>query len=172
MPSLQRRNRSLPVILALTLAILPGAASAATLTIVPEKFLAMNINDSAAIDPWAMTSGDAGAATFTTSVKIPVGATVTQLLYYHWGNGAGSTRVALYRTKMGQPFDVLGADYLMVVTSSDAVPITVPPQIVSTTSPQNPASDLVVRPGYRYFLVATCSNGGNWINGVKISFNP
>jgi len=168
MKTLHRLARAAVPVLAI--ALLPGAALAGTVTVVPEKFAPINVTDSAAIDPWAITSGDVSSATFTTNVRLPVGTTVKKLLYYHWGNGSATTRVQLYRTKMGQAFDPAGGDLLMQVMSAASVPINVPPQIVSTTAGATGASDLVVRPGYRYFLVASCSNSGGWINAVRVSF--
>jgi hypothetical protein len=119
-----------------------------------------------------MTSGDSGSASFTANVKLPVGATITQLRHYHWGNGIATTTVTLYRTKIGAAFDATGADTLMRTSSTASASILLPPQIVSTTAAATPTSDLVVRPGYRYFLVAGCTNSGGLINGVRVYFSP
>lgn len=170
MPSSCCNFRRTILLLALTLAVVPCAAHAAVKTVVPERFVPILATESAAINPLAITSGGALSAAFTAPVKLPVGAKVTKLQYYHWGNGVGSTSVILYRTKIGQPFNPITDGTLLRVTSAAVAPVSSPPQIVSTIFPANAESDLIVRPGYRYFLVASCSNNGNWINGVKVFY--
>lgn len=169
-------NRCSSTLLALTLAVLvlPAAVRAGTAVLVPEKFTTFLANEMGAITPTALTSTDSSSAFFTANVTLPVGATITRLTYFHWKApaAAGKTAVTLFRTKMGAGFDVAAEGKLMVANSSAEAPLGLPPQVVSTTAPANPGSDLVVRAGYRYFVTVTCENKNNWVNGVKVVYTP
>ena len=91
-------------------------------------------------------------------VSLAAGRTITKVVYYHKGSASACT---LYRVAMGSEAEELAG---FVASSSSGWE-------KKTLNPKSGA-DLVVRPGYRYYVVVQVSITGSWaaVGGVKVKY--
>ena len=92
-------------------------------------------------------------------VKLPVGKRILAASYYHYSHVGAATRMMLFRVKHGQKRELL---FDGTTSLNSLVP-------VETALTMEPGKDLVVRRGYRYFLVGSAQVNTN-IAGAKIRY--
>ena len=95
---------------------------------------------------------------FYASINLPVGARITKITYYHWGNGSPETQIEILRTKMES-----WPELLWSAGSTDSTQQVIPVDVSIT-------GDSIIRAGYRYFLRIDSSNSSSHIKGVKITY--
>jgi len=151
--------------------LLPQASQAGVEVVRPEMFRPLNPVQSVLITPAYIASGSESGAQLTAPLKLPVGATIRKMVFYHWSMAiGGTTSVALVRTKIGASFDNADSILLVAVAQNEINFPSQPPLMIENLTP-NPAADLTVRKGYRYFLLANCSSITQAISGVKVSYH-
>jgi len=154
-------------------AVLAAAAPAAALSkavIRPEKLTPVNRQVSQGLTPVYVGSLGATPATFWAPLKLPLGARIKGLVYYHWGDGTHFTNVMVTRAKVGQPLSA--ADIIFYNQSNASVSLASPPVTMTMMTKNNPSSDTLVRPGYRYFIFVTSEESHSLVGGVKVLYQP
>jgi hypothetical protein len=147
---------------AVAIMIVSHPAEAGVKKIWPDKFIPLNNHQNSQQSLVSVYSNSSDPVAFYADLKLPVGSEIKKLVYFHYGTGAAGTSVALHRQKLGK--DTSPA--LMLAFSFDNTN-----QIVKLTNiPTDPAADLVVRKGYRYFLAIVSLNEDSEILGVRISY--
>ena len=166
------RARFSAAVLMTTLALLlPSAVEAGRQTITAERFKPIITSESTAIWPPSAGAGTLpGGTLLWAPLNLPVGATVRKLQTYTWATAAHVTSVRIGRAKVGAPLNTIGADTLMGVEVTAVNNPANPPTVTFTTLPLNPGlSDLTVRAGYRYYVIATIFNAG-LIQAVRVFY--
>jgi hypothetical protein len=156
--------KTICVILLLVVAVMfmPYSTEAGVKKIWPDKFIPLNNSQNSVQLPFKVSSNTGGSAAFYVDLKLPVGAKIKKLVYYHWGALTAGTSVSLHRQKLGKDT----SPGLMLALSDDHSY-----QIVKVTNlPPDPAADLVVRKGYRYFLAIISLNSESEIHGIRVSY--
>lgn len=153
---------------AAVLAAAQPAAAVSVLTIPPEKMTPVNSHLAQMRVTAYVSSLGATAATFWAPVKLPLGARIKGLVYYHWGDGTNPSSVWVTRAKIGSPLSA--ADIIFANTSTAAASASDPPVTLTMLTKNSPASDTLVRPGYRYFIFVSTATSGAKVAGVKILY--
>jgi hypothetical protein len=146
--------------------MLAGTAEAGVKTIWPDKFIpVINNQNSNAAPGWAGSASDSLSpdfpVVFYANVKLPVGARITGMRYFHRGLGPNpGTNVQFLSAKFGQfPGIIMAAD------SKDGSDTILP--VKGTFIP---AADRYVRPGLRYLLIIGSNNEDSTVWGVKVFY--
>lgn len=146
----------------------PSAAATKAVVITPEKMIPVNrTQDHQQIAAWVGAMGPTPVV-FWAPLKLPLGAKITGLVYYHWSDGAEMTSAVVTRAKVGASYSA--ADVIYSNLSTAAASLFGPPVVMTTTTPDNPSSDTVVRPGYRYFVFAGSGAVNAIVGGVKVLY--
>jgi hypothetical protein len=152
------------VVAAVTLIAAPALAGVKTYA--PEKFQVTTGQDTWAKQPLGLQNG-----VFWTPVKLRVGSRITGLVFYHWGYSDSSSMTSVYlnRVKLGAAWPL--EDILLSGTDGTyaGMTVAVPPTEVTVTEPFTQASDLVIRPGYRYYLLVVSSS--TTVSGVRVYYD-
>ena len=148
-----------PVMLLL---MITGTSEAGVKTIWPDKFKpVMNNQNSNKAPGWAGSALPGAGAEFYAKVKLPVGAKITGMRYYHRSLGSDpGTNVNLFSAKFGQFPDII-----MAAGSKDGNDTIIP-----VTGEFIPASDRYVRPGLRYFVLIGSNNQESTVWGIKVFY--
>jgi hypothetical protein len=149
-------------LLAVAVMFMPYSTEAGVKKIWPYKFIPLNNIQNSVQLPFKVSSNTSGSVAFYADLKLPVGAKIKKLVYYHWGALTAGTQVTLHRQKLGKDT----SSHLMLALSDDHSY-----QIVKVANlPPDPAADLVVRKGYRYFLAIISLNSESEIHGIRVSY--
>ena len=98
---------------------------------------------------------------FFTPLKLPVGAKITKVTYYHRGYSGGATGVYIYRVKMGP-----GMETQDVATggSQDSTGEIIPVDLDLSWG------DPIIRSGYQYYVHVESNNNLGFILGIQINY--
>jgi hypothetical protein len=144
----------IPMVLIVVALLIPMIAEAAVLQIWADQLRPTVPNNPYSQGIFAATSG-AFYAPFT----LPIGARITQITYYHYGEiDPANTEFFLFRLKMGY-----GREQLAGGSSTD-FSATIIPVIVTITG------DPVIKKGYRYYIGVTSDNADSNFLGVRITY--
>jgi hypothetical protein len=140
------------------------AAEAGVKTIWPDKFIPVQNNQNSNVAPGWAGSGYPSPGTsviFYANVKLPVGARITGMRYFHRSLGSNpGTYVYLFSVKFGQ---LPGIIY--VAESNDGSDTIIP---VDGTF--IPPADRYVRPRFRYFVTIGSNNLESTVWGIKVFY--
>lgn len=116
--------------------------------------------------PEFVSATDSSAAFFFTELKLPVGAKINKLVYFHKCSFMGRTAVTLSRVKLGNVEDIL-----MQASETDTSGGI---REVSVDQPagQHTAADLVIASGYKYLLKVSSDSNEALVLGIKIYYRP
>jgi hypothetical protein len=142
--------------------MVPHPTEAGVKRIWPDKFIPLNNTQNSVQFPFMASSNSTEAVVFYADLKLPVGAEIKKLVYFHGGDITAGTSVSLHRQKLGKDTSPV----LMLALSFDDSD-----QIIKVANlPPDPSADLVVRKGYRYFLSIISLNVSSDIYGIKVSY--
>ena len=156
--------KKLRVILLLAVGVLlvPHPTEAGVKKIWPDKFIPLNNVQNSMHFPFKVSSSSLNPVAFYADLKLPVDAEIKKIVYFHWGAGTAGTSVSLHRQKLGKDTSPVLMVALTLDNNSEIIKV--------TNIPPDPAADLVVRKGYRYFLSIISLNGESEIYGIKVSY--
>jgi hypothetical protein len=143
------------MLLLITVALMaPAIAEAKSITIWPDQLKPANPNN----DYWQDVSIVRGGS-FYAPLKLPLGARITKITYYHLGMGSEAyTSLMILCTKMGDYPDPLGSE-----SSTDTTEKVVAVEVVLS-------SGAIIRAGYRYYVFVESLNYDSHFMGVKITY--
>jgi len=142
----------------LSLPMMPGLGEAGSITIWPDQLQPTGVYGPAIYQSIEEVFGSA-AVVFYAPVKLPVGATITSVTYYHLGYGSpANTNVSLFRVKFGQTSEMLA--YGSSTDASGSI----------TEVPVSITGAATVQGGYRYGVTAASFNSDSAIRGIKIKY--
>lgn len=152
--------------LALSIALPPASAHAGTRRVWMDAFRPGMVT-SLGGDAFVQSPGKIESAAFlagstvwfgVTPVKLPVGARIKAASYFHRGTG-GETAMVLFRARPGE----LEQELMVGISSASTVLVS------EVAMSPNPLADLVVRPGYRYYLWVRLDTGTS-VHGAVVRF--
>jgi len=142
----------IPLVLITVALMTPAVAEAKSIKVWPDQLRPLSPNN-----PYSQAPTNVSNGTFYAPFTLSVGAKITKVTYYHFGEESPSTTVTIHRAKMESPPDQLASG-----SSTDSTEKIIPVDVVFTDDP-------IIRAGYRYYIWVTCS-GACWFHGVKITY--
>jgi hypothetical protein len=149
-------NWWIPIVLIIVALMVPTIAEAAgVIKIWPDQLIPTDPNTG---DYWQSVH-NAGNGSFHASLKLPVGARITKITYYHLGTSSeASTSLNIYSIKMGAYAQPVGSG-----SSTDSTETNIPVEVVLF-------GDGIIRAGYRYYITVYSANADSYFLGVKINY--
>jgi hypothetical protein len=92
-------------------------------------------------------------------VNLPVGKTISKIMYFHHASGNWWTQATLFRARFAQLPETLAY-------GASSQPYAQP---MSITMNWSPSADQVIRPGYVYYVAISLSQGAG-VTGVKVNY--
>jgi hypothetical protein len=145
--------------------MISGTAEAGVKTIWPDKFIPVVNNQNSNASPgWAgsgFPDSPHSGVDFYANVKLPVGAKITGMRYFHRSLGSNpGTDVYLFSVKFGQ-----NPGMIYSASSNDGSDTIIPVEGTFI-----PPADRYVRPGFRYFLRIWSNNLESTVWGIKVFY--
>ena len=142
----------IPMVLITVALMTPAVAEAKTIKIWPDQLKTMGPNSQYFDNIAGVSNGS-----FYAPLTLPLGAKITKVIYYHYGETQNLTEVRILRVMMGAQTDLLASGY-----STNSTGAIIPVDVVFD-------GDSIIRAGYRYYIWVY-SAGGTWFKGAKITY--
>ena len=144
----------IPMLLISVALMTPVVAQAGSIKIWPDQLKPMVPSG-----PYQQTISIACNGTFYAPLNLPVGAKITKVTYYHYGEAApAGTSLGIFRLKMGNAREQLAGE-----ASTDSTAAIIPVDLPIT-------GDLSIRAGYRYYVGIVSDNENSFFMGAKINY--
>ena len=149
-------NWCIPMALITVALMAPTIAGAAgSIKIWPDQLIPTDPNTG---DYWQSVH-NAGNGNFHAPLKLPIGARITKVTYYHLGRSSeASTFLNVYSIKMGAYAQPVGSG-----SSTDSTETNIPVEVVLF-------GDGIIKAGYRYYITVYSANEDSYFGGVKINY--